>query len=283
MCINEEPSQRYGAIADVAKDLRCYLTHYPVEASHPGLFRRASLWGQRNPIYGLLLGLLLLGSFIWGIDASIDTAQRLQARRELADLSIPTQREYHTKNERALRRTLDIAERILGRYPDDPEIVAKTLTLYDDYIDLHRQGKRSMYIAFRETDRIISTLGILFWNPNISNSIKERLLELQLTRLETPTGWRNNEDTQWLKEKIRVELDHYDGPKRDAFLLRLEKAPSPTEHTRSSEFEGMRNPRTNAPRDGQRQNRFNFRLPHLNAPTFTPTIQSSQKDGERLH
>jgi hypothetical protein len=257
MCINEDPMHRYATIGDVATDLQHYLTHRPVHAARPSFVRRVTLWGRRNPLYGILLSLFILGSVTWGIQFSIDYTQQLQARREIRQLSIPSHYNPATTNEQDLRRTLDTAERILGRYPDDPEIVAKTLSLYDDYINLHRQGKRNMYIAFRETDRIISTLGILYWNPNIPNSVKERLIELQLMRLETPSGWHNIDDAKWLKEKIEVELNHYDGPQREAFLRRLNALATPPTNSKDSDsprFNRPNNPRKNTS-EGPRSNR----------------------------
>lgn len=272
MCIHERPSQRYSSIADVATDLRHYLTARPVRASHPSRFKKLRLWVRRNPVYGTLFGILLCASTIWSIHTSIDYARLLQARRELSRLSIPSQRDYRESEEMKLRRTLDLAERMLGRYPEDAEIVEKTLTLYDAYIDLHRHGRRSMYIAFRETDRILSTLGILFWNPNIPDALKEQLLDLQLRRLETPLGWRNNEDAQWLKEKILIELDHYHGEHREAFLQRLKELNEHPPATMDRISGDRRFDRHEKPRHGA-NNRPNYR----SEPT-----PSTKGNGEKL-
>lgn len=281
MCVHEEPSKRYATIADVAKDLHHYIVHRPVLASHPSILKKTYLWVRRNPIYGVLLGLLLLGSIGGGIQTSIDYAQLLNARRELSQLSIPEQRDYNEHKDIELRRTLELAERILGRYPEDPEIVEKTLSLYDDYMDLHRHGKRSMLTALQETDRIISTLSILFWNPNISDAIQEQLIEMQLRRLEFSIAWRNTEDSQWLQEKIKSELEYYKGSQRDAFQHRLNQIlanPKPQPLPRNTPRHGGQRLERNS---SQRTNgkHHNQRFPSKRISQETPPTDAS----EQLH
>lgn len=278
MCVHEEPTKRYASIADVAKDLHHYIVHRPVLASHPSIFRKTRLWVRRNPIYGILLGILFTSSIIWGVQTFIDYAQLLNARHELSRLSIPEQRDYNESKDIELRRTLDLAERILGRYPNDPEIVEKTLTLYDDYMDLHRHGKRSMITALRETDRIISTLSILFWNPNISDAIQEQLIEMQLRRLEFSTAWRNNEDTQWLKEKIESELEYYKGAQQEMFRNQLNQIlsnPKPPTLPRTNPRHGGQRFERNPPQrnNGKRYNQRFSAKPSLQATPQTETIE----------
>lgn len=296
-CVHIEPSQRYASIADVAKDLNDYLQYKPVQAANPKCIRRTQLWIRRNPIYSLLLGGFIIGISIWGIFAYRDYARFLadrqvlaqqqaaeqaelnRARADLAQLSIPEQHQYQEHEDFELRRTLDLAERILGRYPTDPEIVTKTLALYDDYINLHRHGKRNMLTALRETDRIMSTLGILFWNPKISDAIKEQLIEMQLRRLELSYRFiQTPEDSAWLKEKINIELNHYHGPQREIFLQRLnEVLTSPT-----PAFPSMPSPRHGGKRfernNPQRKAASRFNDKHPRAPVNDTTTPPTQKN-----
>ncbi len=223
-CIEKEPKQRYAQISDVADDLMRWIRCRPVMAARPTIVTRMGLWIRRNPIYGVLIILALMGLAMVGVSSSIATAQRLHARHLLEACTLPSQ--PHTTREEQIQfaRVLDLAERTLGRYPDDGPIVEKALEFYDEYMRLQTQHRRNGP-AFREMERIVSKFEVLFWNPNISDSVKERLIELQLYRYEMLSHWGEQAEKDYLREKIALELTHYEGAKAREFLTRLEALP----------------------------------------------------------
>lgn len=221
-CTEEKPENRFPSMDAVAEDLRHLRDHEPVSAANPTVLRRLALWGYRNPILGTLALLALLGTAGWGIRELSLWGLRLQARHELAQLVIPT--ETHPSSARSLevKRILDHSERILGRFPDDPEIVSRVLELHQDYIQ-HQANRGRIMTAIRETDRLISILEILFWNPNISEQIREHLLELQISQIQNFSKHQRGAETLLIKEKIQNELQVYHGDRRDEFLKAFEE------------------------------------------------------------
>lgn len=240
-CIATHPEERYAQIQEVADDLISLIHHRPVKAAHPTSIRRLSLWVRRNPLYGLIAMLFLIVLLFIGTQESIDYAQRLKARHQLAQCFIPIQHDVDKEESLNLKRIIDLAERTLGRYPNDGPIVEKTLELYDDYMRLQYQRGRN-FSAYRETERILSTFEVLYWNPNISNSVKERLIELQFLRYEMIRNWGDQAELDYFKEKIEIELEHYSGEKEEHFRHRFASLPTQVDQT-SSHAPGQRHRR----------------------------------------
>lgn len=220
-CTEEKPENRYPSMDAVAEDLRRLRDREPVSAANPTILRRLALWGCRNPIPGALALLALIGTAGWGLRELSRWGLRLQARHELEQLAIPTGNLQSPSHSLEVKRILDRSERILGRYPDDLEIVSKTIDLHQDYIQLQASRGRIM-AAIRETDRLISILEILFWNPNISNRIREHLLELQLAQIQNFSKHQRGGETLLIKEKVQNELQVYRGDRREEFLKTFE-------------------------------------------------------------
>ena len=112
-----------------------------------------------------------------------------------------------------------VSERMLGRWPNDPQIVSAAVRLHSRYIDILR--KRGVEVrARKENDRLLNILEILFYNPEISDAVKEELIQLQLRRLQMFRR-RNNSgshsEIDSLVRKIDRELEHYRGSRRQEF------------------------------------------------------------------
>lgn len=67
-------------------------------------------------------------------------------------------------------------------------------------------------------------LEILFHNPEVSDDVRENLIQLQLERLELFRHGRAA-DAEALEGKIRGELESYRGSRADEFRKALEKTP----------------------------------------------------------
>jgi hypothetical protein len=80
-CLRKKPTDRYTGAADLADDLRRFLSHEPVKARPVGRTERAVKWAKRRPAVALLLAMVVLvtltgvGAFAWAYrKASRETA-----------------------------------------------------------------------------------------------------------------------------------------------------------------------------------------------------------------
>ena len=112
-----------------------------------------------------------------------------------------------------------ISEKMLGRWPNDPQIISAVIELHSRYIDLLRQRNDDMR-ARKVNDRLLGILEILFYHPDISNSIKEELIDLQLQRLQF-LRHHGDKHTQAMHRKIKQELESYQGPRKEDFYKQL--------------------------------------------------------------
>lgn len=120
-----------------------------------------------------------------------------------------------------LSEALALAERLLGRWPNDPRIVSATLRLNARAIALLR-GQGEAPLARQASERLFAILELLFHNPEVSDSERERLLDLQLRRLARLRADGRGQAAETLRARIRQELEIYQGPRRDAFLRALD-------------------------------------------------------------
>lgn len=116
-----------------------------------------------------------------------------------------------------------LSERLLGRFPNDPALVSSAVQLHSRCIELLRRNGEDAK-ARKETDRLLAILEILFHNPEVSDDVRENLIQLQLERLELFRHGRAA-DAEALEEKIRGELESYHGSRADEFRKALEKTP----------------------------------------------------------
>lgn len=73
-------------------------------------------------------------------------------------------RNFREHNQRELADTVNLSERLLGRWPNDPQIISGMVRLHARYIGaLRREGKDAW--ARRESDRLQGILEVLFTIP----------------------------------------------------------------------------------------------------------------------
>ena len=118
-------------------------------------------------------------------------------------------------------QAIRLSTRMLGRWPNDPQIVSAAAKLHFSYIDhLRRRGEEKK--LRKENERLLSILEVLFHNPEISDPVKEELINLQLRQLRLLRRRRATEDADALAGKIRRELEDYRGAKREEFRKQLD-------------------------------------------------------------
>ena len=127
---------------------------------------------------------------------------------------------------RSQRDSLDdaifISEQMLGRWPNDPQIVSAAVNLHFRYVGiLAKRG--SVARSMKENERLLSILEILFYNPENSDSVKEELIRLQLNRLNMSRSRLSKDEQDALRRKIERELQYYHGPKLEEFRSDLNK------------------------------------------------------------
>ena len=114
-----------------------------------------------------------------------------------------------------------LSTRMLGRWPNDPQIVSAAVKLHFGYIDhLRKRGEEKK--LRKENERLLSILEVLFHNPEISDPVNEELINLQLRQLRLLRRRGSSEDVDALVGKIRRELEDYRGAKREKFLEQLD-------------------------------------------------------------
>ena len=114
-----------------------------------------------------------------------------------------------------------LSTRMLGRWPNDPQIVSTAVKLHFAYIDhLRKRGEEKK--LRKENERLLSILEVLFYNPEISDPVKEELIQLQLRQLRLLRRRASAEDVDALVGKILRELEDYRGARREEFRQRLD-------------------------------------------------------------
>jgi serine/threonine protein kinase/tetratricopeptide (TPR) repeat protein len=71
-CLEREPADRYQSAAELADDLQSWLDDRPIAASAPSIVLRTRRWVRRNAMLTgalVLIGLLVIGSFLWQVRA----------------------------------------------------------------------------------------------------------------------------------------------------------------------------------------------------------------------
>lgn len=107
------------------------------------------------------------------------------------------------------------------------EAVRALLALPGDEADSTRaiallRGQGEAPLARQASERLFAILELLFHNPEVSDSERERLLDLQLRRLARLRADGRVQAAETLRARIRQELEIYhQGPRRDAFLRAL--------------------------------------------------------------
>ena len=122
-------------------------------------------------------------------------------------------RKFRSRYFGEINKTVDLSEKMLGRFPNDPELLTNVMALHTGFIALLRD--RGEYIPARKRiERLLSVYEHLFYNPEVSDLAREKLIELQLKRVTelTPATGKVK-----LLEKISKELQLYHGSRLKEF------------------------------------------------------------------
>ena len=132
---------------------------------------------------------------------------------------------------------LEISERLLGRWPNHPEVVAAVTLLHREYISSLRENGEATRAA-RVEERLLNILELVFYNSEVPEEVRDELVSLQLDKLEALKK-TDGFGASALAKKIERELEFHRGANRAKFAEQLKKLrPTPEE-----EKELLRRPR----------------------------------------
>ena len=117
---------------------------------------------------------------------------------------------------------LDLSNQLMGRFSNTPSIVASTVRFREAYANvLRRSGQETE--ARRETERLLGILEILFHSPEIPDSAKESLIQLQFLRVERLLHDGRSQEANRVTNAIEKELYQYKGTRLEEFQLHLKE------------------------------------------------------------
>lgn len=213
---SKERSQAFGILeallADHPNHPEYRFQYAQLLGGNPRLFRNKRIPGIEPNAVVLLLQLA---------DAHPERPEYGLALVELMLRKFRYARSFRERERREAADTVTLSERLLGRWPNDPQIVSAVVQLHKRYLELLRQRGKDAE-AGKETNRLLGILEILFYNPEISDAVKENLLRLQFRHLELFRRSGRTEDAALLLEKIKRELNHYHGAELPEFRKKLE-------------------------------------------------------------
>lgn len=129
-------------------------------------------------------------------------------------------RRYRVRYWEEISNAVELSEKMLGRFPNDPELTGTAIALHIKYIELLRE--RNEYIKARKCfDRLLVILEVLFHNPEVSDDLREYLIELQFKRANELTAFSGRTE---LLDKITKELQIYQGKRSAEFQKKLKNA-----------------------------------------------------------
>ncbi len=134
-------------------------------------------------------------------------------------------RNFSDRDWKDLDLALELSDRLLGRFPNTPQVVSSVVQLRNAHIDaLRRKGDLSE--SRKETERLLGMLEILFHNPETPDAARECLIRMQLERLEQITTNNRTDAANRLASTIRKELKIYQGTQQQEFQQWLNRLTS---------------------------------------------------------
>ena len=181
----------------------------------PGLFRRKTIPGVEPNALVLLLD--LAEKYPEDTRYALETVKLMSKRLRWSR----TNRRFQGRYWRELLDTVELSERLLGRSPNDPDVLESVIALHTGFLKLLR-ARGNPAEAARSTNRLQAILEIFFFNPESSDAVKEQLIGLQLERLSDLRELNRKFELQTLENKISKELKVYKGPRAAAFRAQLD-------------------------------------------------------------
>jgi serine/threonine protein kinase/Tfp pilus assembly protein PilF len=134
-CLAKDPAERYATAAELADDLRRFLTHEPVRAKRPTLGKRVGKWARRHPAWAAVtVAALVAGTgamLVWGREQSRAEA----AAREVAAEADGLRRRGRPQEARAvIHRAADLLPRFAD--PRLREQIARSMADLDLLVQL---------------------------------------------------------------------------------------------------------------------------------------------------
>lgn len=117
-------------------------------------------------------------------------------------------------------QTLQLAERLMARYPNNVNLLKNILQLRDACLrEYHRHGQNMQ--ARKLTDRMLNIMEFLFFCPDSSAEVKQLIINEQLARVASLYKLEKKDSAEELSSKIREELKLIHGEKRKYLLQQL--------------------------------------------------------------
>lgn len=148
-----------------------------------------------------------------------------------------------------LATALELSERLLGRWPNDPTVIAAVTEFHREYIEVLRDDGETAQAA-KVAGRWQNIMEILFHTPEVPDAVREELIAAQLEKLEDILKAEHAAAGSMLAGKIARELEVYRGPRQREFKEKLDRFkaspaagddPAPERPRRG--MRGMRGPR----------------------------------------
>ena len=119
-----------------------------------------------------------------------------------------------------ISQTLQLAERLMARYPNNLKLLENILQLRDACLrEYHHHGLNMQ--ARKLTDRMLNIMEFLFFCPDSSEEIKQLIINEQIARVASLHKLGKKDSAEELTTKIREELKLIHGENRKRLLQQL--------------------------------------------------------------
>ncbi len=124
---------------------------------------------------------------------------------------------FFVNNSEHINSTLHLAEKIQARFPHEINLLKSIIQLHKACLSAyHKNGYYTE--ARKKTDRFLSILEFLFYNPETSNDTRLLIIEFQIENLNTFSRLKKHNHARNLLNKIKSELQYTHGDKKNELL-----------------------------------------------------------------
>lgn len=145
--LSKSPEDRYSTAADMAEDLRRFLTERPILAKRPSLVDRLQKWLRRHPALVVASGLFFLLSAIVSAFAATQIWNQQQLTQQALEREHERAQQAETRFEMARRVTDELIQLAEDEALDEPfqeglrtRLLETALQYYQEFIQ-HREGR----------------------------------------------------------------------------------------------------------------------------------------------